>query len=155
MEALNHLQEQLNDTLFLLEYNEKEGRWHYNGFIGDKPTLEPDRNGWAPIAITRDKKAQAFTYMMDCELHRREAAGFSPYQAEHIKKEWKQFCYVYNFFVKHLSVTSAEKELVNKFFNSAEALARLGHGGFSDVKEDKDLGWAWEYNPLDFRDSNF
>ena len=155
MEAFNNLQEQLNDTLYLLEYNQKKGIWHYNRIEGEKPREKTDTNGFAPIAITRDRKASIFTFIMDCKLHKREAVGLLPYKTEHVKKEWKQFCYVYNFIIMHLEVTDFEKEMVQKFFDPAESLARLGHGGFSDVKEDKDLPWAWEYNPLDFKDSNF
>ena len=54
-----------------------------------------------------------------------------------------------------MEVTPELKEKVNKNFNDVDALARLGHGSFSDVKEDKELPWAWEYDPFDYKDANF
>lgn len=49
-----------------------------------------------------------------------------------------------------------EKErFIQEHFNKTEALARLGNGHFSDIKEDKELLWAWKYDSFDFNDANF
>ena len=67
----------------------------------------------------------------------------------------KHFCYIFNRIIKSYNVTPEMKELVDKNFDNVEALARLGHGSFVEEKEDKELSWAWEYDPLNFKDSNF
>ena len=143
------------DNLIILEYKESKGQWHYNPVNNRRPKEEPDTYGWESIAYTEEEKASIFTYMMDCKLHRQEATKQPPYTAEYIRKEWKLFCYMFNSIIKSYKVTPEMKELVDKNFNDVEALARLGHGGFADEKEDKELPWAWEYDPLDFVDSNF
>jgi len=141
--------------MILLEYNETKGLWNDNPIENHRPKDEPATYGWEPIAFTEEDKASVFTYMMDCKLHRREALKQPPYTTEYIRKEWKLFCYMYNSIIKSLEITPELKENVDKNFNDVDALARLGHGNFSDVKEDKELPWAWEYNPLDYKDANF
>ena len=143
------------ENLIILEYKESKGHWHYNPVKDNRPKDVPDTYGWESIAYTEEEKARIFTYMMDCKLHRREAVKQSPYTADYIRKEWKLFCYMFNSIIQSFEITPELKEQVNKNFNDADALARLGHGGFSDLKEDKELPWAWEYDPLDFMDSNF
>ena len=141
--------------MILLEYKESKGQWHYNPVNNHRPKDEPDTYGWESIAFTEEEKASVFTYMMDCKLHRRAALKQPPYTAEYIRKEWKLFCYMYNRIIKSLEITPELKEQVSENFNNIEALARLGHGGFSDVKEEKELPWAWEYDPFDYKDANF
>ena len=143
------------ENLIILEYKESKGQWHYNSVNNHRPKEEPDTYGWESIAFTEEKKASIFTYIMDCKLHRREATKQPPYTAEYIRKEWKLFLYMFNRIIKSYEVTPEMKNMIDKNFNDVESLARLGHGGFSDEKEDKGLPWAWEYDPLDFMDSNF
>jgi len=52
-------------------------------------------------------------------------------------------------------IAPEQKEFIQKHFNEPEALARLGNGHFSDIKEEKELPWAWEYDPHNFIESNF
>lgn len=141
--------------MILLEYKESKGQWHDIPVENHRPKDEPNTNGWESIALTEEEKANVFTYMMDCKLQRREALKQLPYTTEYIKKEWKLFCYMYNSIIKSLEITPELKEKVSKNFNDVDALARLGHGSFSDVKEDKGLPWAWEYDPFDYKDANF
>lgn len=141
--------------LMLLEYKEKKGQFHYNMVIDHRVQDEPNTFGWETIALTYEDKARVFCNIMDCKLHRREALKQPPYTAEYIRKEWKHFCYVYNHIASKMKIETGEKEYIEKHFIEEEALARLGNGHFSDIKEDKELPWAWEYEPTDFNDSNF
>jgi hypothetical protein len=119
------------------------------------PKSQPDSFGWDSIAYTEERKARVFTFMMDCKIHQRERDGLEPYKTEEIKKEWKLFCYVYNSIIKNIEITDEDKAMEEKYFDSTIALARLGHAAFSDVKEDRELDDAWEYETLSFKDSNF
>ena len=137
----------------LLEYKESKGRWHYNMVVNHRAQSEPDTFGWASIALTQERKASIFTYMMDCKIHERERDGVAYFTVEEIKKEWKLFDYMYNS-ILNLIGSELPDGMFKSHFNSADALARLGHEAFSDVKVDKELPDAWQYNPLDFADSN-
>jgi hypothetical protein len=139
----------------ILEYKESIGQWHYNMIWNNVPKSQPDSFGWDSIAYTEERKARVFTYMMDCKIHQRERDGLEPYKTEEIKKEWKLFCYVYNSIIKYIEITDEDKAMEEKYFDSTIALARLGHAAFSDVKEDRELDDAWEYETLSFKDSNF
>ena len=88
-------------------------------------------------------------------MHRRETAKQPPYTTDYVKKEWKLFCYVYNYMIAYVENVPEKKRFIQEHFNKTEALARLGNGHFSDIKEDKELLWAWEYDPFDFNDANF
>lgn len=143
------------ENLLLLEYKEKTGQFHHNMVNNSGPGFQPDTYGWESIAYTDEDKARLFCNIMDCKLHRREALKQPPYTAEYIRKEWKHFCYVYNYIISEITIQPELKEFVKKNFNNTEALARLGNGHFSDIKEDKMLPWAWEYDPRSFKDSNF
>ena len=48
-----------------------------------------------------------------------------------------------------------KKRFIQEHFDKTEALARLSNGHFSDIKEEKELPCAWEYDPFDFKDANF
>lgn len=139
----------------LLEYKQTKGQWHFNMVIDGKPHDQSGVYDWDIIAYTTEDKARIFTNMMDCKLHKREHQNLTPYTTEHIRKEWKLFCYVFNEIVQTIEITPELKAMVNVKYNSATALARLGNGHFSDLKEDEELDWAWEYDPLNFLDSNF
>ena len=141
--------------LMILEYKESIGQWHYNMIWNNVPKSQPDSFGRDSIAYTEERKARVFTYMMDCKIHQRERDGLEPYKTEEIKKEWKLFCYVYNSIIKYIEITDEDKAMEEKYFDSTIALARLGHAAFSDVKEDRELDDAWEYETLSFKDSNF
>ena len=143
------------NTLMLLEYKETKGEFHFNMVDERRPQSEPNTYGWETIAFTYEEKADVFCNIMYCKLHRREALKQPPYTAEYIRKEWKHFCYVYNFIVCKMKIARGEKEYIEKHFNETDALARLGNGHFSDIKDDKELPWAWEYDPHNFNDSNF
>ena len=145
----------MDKNLMILEYKESKGQWHYNMVRDHKPQNQPDSYGWTSIAFTEERKARVFTYMMDCKMHQREREGLEPYPVEHIKKEWKLFCYVYNTIIKNIDITDEDKKLVAEQFDATKTLARLGHAGFSDVMEDYDLEPAENYNPLDFMEANF
>ena len=141
--------------LIILEYKESIGQWHYNMIWNNVPKSQPDSFGWDSIAYTEERKARVFTYMMDCKIHQRERDGLEPYKTEEIKKEWRLFCYVYNSIIKNIEITDEDKAMEEKYFDSTIALARLGHAAFSDVKDDRELDDAWEYETLSFKDSNF
>lgn len=143
------------NNLIILEYKESKGQWHYNPVYNNEPKHELETDGWESIAYTEEKKARYFTYMIDCKNNRRKALKQSPYSADFIRKEWKHFCYVYNSIIKTLEITPDLNKIVSTYFDETEALARLGHSAFSDVKEDKELPWAWEYDPYSYKDSNF
>ena len=143
------------DTLMLLEYKEKKGSFHFNMVKDHRPQTEPNTYDWETIAFTYESKANVFCNIMYCKLHRREALKQPPYTAEYIRKEWKHFSFVYNFIVSKMEIPTGEKEYIEKHFDETDALARLGNGHFSDVKDDKELSWAWEYDPFDFKDANF
>lgn len=143
------------DTLMLLEYKEKKGQFHYNMVKDHRPQTEADTYGWETIAFTYEAKARVFSTIMDCKLHRREALKQPPYTAEYMRKEWKHFCFVYNYIVSKMEIAEGEKEYIGKHFIAADALAKLGNGHFSDIREDKELSWAWEYDPFNFEESNF
>lgn len=143
------------ENLIVLEYKEKKGHWHYNMVRNGKADTEPDTFDWETIALTDEYKARIFTSMMDCKLHRREAVNKPPYTAEYIKKEWKLFCYVYNSILKNNIHMLISPKTLEQNFNDVHALARLGNGHFSDVKEEMGLSWAWEYDPFDYVDANF
>ena len=115
--------------------------------------MQPDTYGWASIALTHDRKADIFTYVMDCKIHQREREGAAYFTVEEVKKEWKLFGYMYNSILNQIRLELSDGK-IKSHFNNAEALARLGHESFSDVKADKDLSDAWDYNPFDFKDSN-
>ena len=139
--------------LMLLEY--KDGQFHHNMVRDRRPQWEPNTNGWETIALTDEDKAGVFGNIMECKLHRREALKQPPYTTEYIRKEWKLFCYAYNYIVGVIEIAPEQKEFIQKHFNEPEALARLGNGHFSEIKENEELPWAWEYDPLNFIDSNF
>lgn len=141
--------------LMLLEYKEKTGQFHHNMVIDRKLQWEPNTYGWETIAYTYEDKAMIFENVMDCKLHRREALKQPPYTAEFIRKEWKHYCYAYNCIVSAIEITPEQKKFIQEHFNVAEALARLGNGHFSDLKTNKELPWAWEYDPHNLIDSNF
>ena len=141
--------------LIILEYKESIGQWKYNMVRNNVPNNEPDSYGWSSIAYTEERKARIFTYMMDCKMHQRERDGLEPYTTEYIKKEWKLFCYVYNSIIRYIEITDQDKALAEKYFDNTEALARLGHAAFSDVKEDRELDDAWDYDPLSLKDANY
>ena len=143
----------MNDDLLLLEYKESKGQWHYNMVVNKRLQMQPDTYGWASIALTHDRKANIFTYMMDCKIHQREREGAAYFTVEEVKKEWKLFGYMYNSILNQIRLELSDGK-IKSHFNNAEALARLGHESFSDVKADKDLSDAWDYNPFDFKDSN-
>ena len=145
----------MDKNLMILEYKESKGQWHYNMVKNHQPKSQPDTYGWASIAFTEERKARAFTYMMDCKMHQREREGLEPYPTEYIQKEWKLFCYVYNTIIKTIEITDDDKKLVAEKFDDTKSLARLGHAGFSDVMEDLELEPAEYYDPLDFMDANF
>jgi|P1105metagenome_2_1110788.scaffolds.fasta_scaffold08479_3 hypothetical protein len=145
----------MDKNLMILEYKESKGQWHYNMVRNNVPQSEPDSYGWASIAYTEERKARVFTYMMDCKMHQREREGLEPYKTEEIKKEWKLFCYVYNSIIRYIEITDEDKAIEEKYFDNTAALARLGHAAFSDVKEDRELDDAWEYDSLSLIDSNF
>lgn len=138
----------------LLEYKAEYGQWHCNIVDNGTPHHAPNTNGWDAIAYTTDEKARVFTNMMDCKLHRRAAKELSPYTTEHVKKEWKLFCYIFNDIIRNVKISPEYKELVEEKYDSAVALARLGNSHFSDLKADEELDWAWEYDPMSFLDSN-
>lgn len=141
--------------MMFLQYKEKTGQFDYIEIENRRPKYPLGEYGWETIALTYEDRANLFCNVMESKLHRREARKLPPYTAEHIKKEWKQFCYIYNFIVTQIEISPGEKEYISKHFNPTEALARLCNGHFSDIKEEQELSNAWEYNPRDFNDSNF
>ena len=141
--------------LMLLEYKEEAGQFHHNMVRERRPQWEPNTNGWETIALTDEDKAGLFEDVIDCKLHRREKLNQPPYTTEYIRKEWKHFCYVFNSIICSLDLFKDQKEFVEKHFDGRKALARLGNGHFSDLKEENELSWAWEYDPHNLIDSNF
>jgi len=145
----------MDKNLIILEYNEALGKWHYNMVQDNVPRMDPDTYEWVSIAYTEERKARVFTNMMDCKINRRKNAKKTPYTAPFMKREWKMFCYVYNSIIKTIDITDEEKELVSEKFDSAQALARLGHGAYIDMMEERGLEAAEIYDPLNFLDANF
>lgn len=143
------------DNLLLLEYKEKKGQFHHNMVNDHHPQTEPDTYGWETIALTNEEKAILFCNIMNCKLHRREIAKQPPYTTDYIKKEWKFFSYVYNYMIAYAENVPEKKRFIQEHFDQTEALARLSNGHFSDIKEEKELPCAWEYDPFDFKDANF
>lgn len=143
------------ENKILLEYKEKSGQFHTNPVTEGKLFSQPNTDDWESIAFTDEDKASVFCNMMYCKLHRREALKQTLYSTEYIRKEWKHFCYVYNSIIQYIDITPELKEMVAQNFDDAKALARLGNGHFADIKTDMDLDWAWEYDPLNYVDSNF
>ena len=141
--------------LMLLEYKEKTGQFHHNMVRDRRAQWEPNTNGWETIAYTDEDKAWVFGNIMECKLHRREALKQPPYTTEYIRKEWKLFCYAYNYIVGVIEIAPEQKEFIQKHFDERKALAQLGNGHFSEIKENEELPWAWEYDPHNFIESNF
>lgn len=145
----------MSKDLILLEYNEERGSWHYNPVHNNIPHQKPESYGWQSIAFTFEDKASIFTLMMDCKLHAREAAKQRPFKTEYIRREWKLFCFMYNEIISRLdSIPDTEKGFVKNNYDNPHVLAKLGHGSFSDIKENEELEPAWEYDPYNFIDSN-
>jgi len=142
-------------SLMLLEYKEETGQFHHNMVRNNRPQSEPDTYGWETIALTDEDKAGLFCNIIDCKLHRRTALKQPPYKADYIKKEWKHFCYIYNYIIGYIDVSPEMKNMIKENFNEPETLAKLGNAHFSELKEDNELPWAWEYDPFNFKDSNF
>lgn len=139
----------------LLEYKEKTGQFHYNVVEKHRPETQPNTYGWESIAFTEEEKATIFCDMLYCKLHRREALKLPPYTAEHIRKEWKQFCFIFNSIIKNFDITPELKEMVSMNFDETKTLARLGNGHFAEIKAEEELDWAWEYNPHSYNESNY
>lgn len=141
--------------LIILEYKESKGQFHYNSVNNGIPHDKPGTFGWEPIAFVEQQKASLFCDMIDCKLHRRKALNQAPYSTEYIRKEWKMFCYMFNYLAANVELSPEHKEFIKEHFYSSRALARLGNAHQADIKEAEELDWAWEYNPLDYVDSNF
>lgn len=144
-------------TMILLEYNaEQKGAFHWNRVRPDgRLSAQPNTFGWAPIAYTSEDKARIFCNAIDSKNHRRHHSKMSPYTAEHIRKEWKSFCFIFNSILSETENFSKESHELKEHFDSTRSLARLGNGHFSDDKEDNGYDWAWEYNPLNYYQSNY
>ena len=141
--------------LIILEYKEATGQFHYNAVDNGRPSDKPGTYGWEPVAYVEQRKASLFCDMIDCKLHRCKALKQAPYSIDYIRKEWKLFCYVYNYMAANVEFNPEHREFIREHFYSARALARLGNAHQADLKEAEELDWAWEYNPLDYVDSNF
>lgn len=139
----------------ILEYNEKESRWHYNMVYNNRPFDTPGFGDWAPVAYTDEGKARVFTYIMECKMFERERNGEPHYSLEEVKTAWKMFCFVYNNIIKNINVTPEMRQEVKTYFDGGKNLALLGHKSFSDIKEDENLGIASEYNPLRYLEANY
>ena len=142
------------ENLIILEYKQKNGKFHHNMVHNNIPQTSPDTDEWESIAYTEKGKARIFCRMMESKLQRRKSLNLSPYTTEQIRKEWKLFCYAFNSIIAHIEITQEKKEFILEHFDDTESLARLGHGSFSEEKENG-LPWAWEYDPLNIIESNF
>ena len=142
----------MEHNLVLLEYKPSKGHWHLNTVDANMVAHNtPGTYGWESVALTTMEKAMAFTNMLDCKLQYEK----EPYPIETIRKEWKLFCFTFNYIIKHINVDETMKKVIGERFDSARSLARLGHKSFSDLVQNEGLLPASEYNPLDFIESNF
>ncbi len=143
------------DSLVLLEYNEKDGNWHFNS-VKDGHPCDPPANNYEPVAYTTTNKAGLFCDMIDCRTcWKLDQGDKTPFTMDYIKREWKLFCYIFNSVVKSDDKFDERLlQLTEEVFDNTESLAKLGNKHFSDRKEDEHLPDAWDYNPKSFRDAN-
>ena len=142
-----------DDQMILLEYNPHSGLFHFNMCYNLRFNHQPDTYGWESIALTYESKARLFCYVMEAILHRREPTVQKPFGTVKIKQGWKTFCFVYNYLATR-PISEKDRQEAGACFNPEVALARLGNGHFSHLMGEG-TGWAWEYNPLSFKESNF
>lgn len=152
--------------MVLIEYNEMRGTFHHNRVCvesklqGGKVVYilkvlgeKPDADGWSSIATTTDDRAYLFCCMMDCRNQWRKKDCMRPMSVEELKREWALFCYQINHMLQQpLQNEDAWDEVIKVTFDSSKALCMLGHPGFRQFVVVRE---AWNYSPLDFKDSNF
>lgn len=151
--------------MVLIEYNEMRGTFHHNRVsVGTKlqadkvvTTLKvlgetPDTDGWSSIATTTDDRAYLFCCMMDCRNQWRNKDCMRPMSVKELKREWALFCFQINHMLQQpLQEEGAWDDVIKATFDSSKALCMLGHPGFRRL----DVRKAWNYSPLDMKDSNF
>lgn len=143
-----------NDSRYiLLEYNQQQGLFHHNSIYNGRFNSEQNTYGWEPIALTLESKASLFCNIADAVLHRRRKAKKEPFSVTTIKQGWKSFCFAYNYLATRTIPDNMIQE-ARELFCAEMAMARLGNGHFADLMTE-DTPWAWDYDPMSYKDSNY
>lgn len=135
----------------LIEYKEKEGKFHVNPIVDGSLKNEPDTFGWSSIAVTHDRVASLFIYNADIRNADRE----KPMDTQEMKKEWKRFLLTFYSALITAKGVLAYIEHVRNSFNFTVAVTRLGNGHFSADKEENGWADADDYDPFSYNDANF